>query len=1804
MQILDYNIAAPEGAVPVSGGYSIKGHKGGKGGGGSTRTPVEDEDNLHSIAYASIIDLISAGPIHGFANADNPLRSVYLDNTPIENEDGSLNFQDVQMEFRAGTQDQHYIPGFPAVETSSGVSVELRSDQPFTRSIQNIHISAVRVGLSVRGLKRQSATTGDISGYRVEYAIELSTDNSAFTEVLRAAFDGKTTQQYARSHRIDLPRAQTGWTVRVRRITENSRNSTVSDVTFVDSITEVTDAKLRRPMSACVGLRVNAKQFQSIPSRAFDLYLRVVRVPSNYDAWTHTYTGTWDGTFKMSWTNNPAWVFYDLATNACDGLGHLLPASWLDKWALYQIAQYCDEQVPDGKGGTEPRFSCNVYLQDKAEAWRVLQDLASVFRGIAYYAQGSVLAVADMPRDAVYTYSNANVIDGLFQYSGSSLTTRHTVALVSWNDETDMGRAKVEVLEDPDGIARYGVRQLELTAFGCTSQGQAQRIGRSALFTSRMETETVTFAVGLTGTLAQPGQVIEIADSHLAGRRIGGLIRSATNAVVTLDAPVRVSVGDRLTVVLPDGVSQSRPIIVQAGQTQEAQTLQVDPPFSQTPEAEAAWSINSTELATQKYRVLSVAEDGDLQYTIHAVQYVEGKHAAIDYETRVEVPPLSVTPPPVQGIPVNVLINSYHVIDQGHARHNAVVSWDSVPNAVAYEVQWRRDHSEWIVVPRTGSTSIEIPNVYAGNYIARVRAINVLDVSSLWGISALTELNGKLAAPLPVKTLRTASMPWGIRVQWSFPSDPNIIERTEIRYSPTQDFEKAVKAGEFAYPTDSFDQTGLALTTRHFFWARLIDKNGTPGPWFPEEDQPGVLGEPVSRAGEYNELITPSIVEGGLGELLMGNIRDIPKIRDSVGDLTLELGELNQRVDEVNGQVQELLLADKWDSKKAYAAGAVVFANDKMYRAKKAVPAGKKITDAAYWGLIGDFASITDGLAALAVQSQETISRVESAEGRIQANAQQINTVAGQVNDPATGLGALASSVQSMRTQVEQLEGGLRSLSDSTTALSSKVDGLDAAQRGLATAVNSLGTRVTATEGKLDAQASSITQLTTSVNSADAKAVAAQDAAAAAATAAGAKGEVIFAAAAPAAAKRLAQNLWIDTKNNANTPKRWNGSAWVAVTDKAATDAAAAAVAAKAAADAAQATANQKADASAVQALSNRVTATEQDVSAQSDSITKIDARLTAGLDSDSLLPDYMMADPGSWYSYYSASGGDLSPYFVKVADGKVANTVFRWETTTRNFNFNRVTVPITGRYRLRAWMRRSPDSDGTMRFTAKYRKTTDADSGLQTNYSSMDVTSQVPADGEWHLVNFVYKPNATVVADGFTGVRFGFAINYINTAGWADIQGYRVTAVTQRDDIDPAEIATAESVSVLRGKVTQQGNTITSQGRDITALQNTVNDPKTGLAATAGALNETNSRVTSVEGQQEALATSQLVLNAEIKRQQAGEDADLERVLNQFDTQKEQTQIRASLAELKNVQADENRALAESITTLETGIGSNSAAVEQVARSLTELDGKIASSWGVKLQANQSGVKYVSGVGLDLTNESGVMQSTFAVLADRFAVMHAANGNPTSVFSVQGGASILNTALIGNASIGTAKIADAAITTAKIVDAQITEAKLANASITSAKIGTATIDTLNLKPGAITKLGSHYTEGYSRGETTFPSYRLTNAVPGLIALKLKFQYTYNYNYYNSDRVYFKFKIFVGSLVIEHIVPGGMDWGSTYTYDFGGLSGWVDLGLIDPYAKVNVTVYSSRVSFETPSSKSQLVGGPFSLTLDYLLIQR
>ncbi|MGZ9568770.1 phage tail protein [Alcaligenes nematophilus] len=1635
------------------GGQRIIGSGGGGKGGGSARTPVEQPDSLHNISYAAVLDAVGNGEMAGPVHADQPLRDIYLDGTPIQNADGSLNFRNVQVDYRVGTQDQEHIAGFPAAANVVSVGAEVSIKTPWSQLITNPDLSAVRVSLhwpQLLTMVESGKNAGDRVGARVEYAIDLAIGSGSFVNILTSAVDGKTVNGYTRTHRIDLPVGAQGWTVRVRRITPDSNNSAVQDRMLIQSYAEVVDGKFRYPMTALVGIRVDAEQFQTIPTRAYHWRGQVIRVPSNYDPLSRTYSGVWDGTFKRAWSNNPAWVFYDMLTNRLYGLGDRIDASMIDRYALYQIGAYCDQSVPDGQGGTEPRFVCNAYFQSSADALRVINDLTSVFRGMTYWANGQAVAVADMPSDPVYTYSNARVVDGRFNYIGADLTTLKTVALVSWNDPTDFYRAKVEVVTDYDGVRKHGIRKTEVVAFGCTSRGQAQRVGLYQLYTSRMEQGGVSFSVGLDGVIPQPGSLIKIADRNRAGRRLGGLVQSATSIKITLDAEHPVKIGDRLTVNLPSGLSQTRPVSAVNGRV-----VTVSPGFSQAPVAQAGWAVEADDLALQTARVISIKERDGITFDVSAVEHHPGKFDAIDHGVRLEPLPISVVPPRTQMSPSNVQIREHYVLRQGLSRHIAEITWDAVENALLYDVQWRRDNSGWVQVPRTGERLVEIPDFYTGEYSVRVRAINGLDVPSLWAYSDVTTLTGQVSAPLPVTHLVTASIPWGIRLSWGFPTGPNIIECTEIRYSPTQEFADSLPAGSFAYPSDSFEQTGLAITTQHFFWARLIDKNGTQGPWYPAESAPGVRGVPSQVASDYNKLITEKIVAGGMGDLLMGNIREIPSIKDAVGDLTLELGELNQRVDEVNSQVEELLNANEWDAAAIYAKGAVVFFDGKMYRAKKAVPAGKPVTDAAYWELIGDYASITDGLAALAIQSQEAITRVENAEGLIQANAEQISTVAGKVDDPESGLGALGSAVQSMRVQVGQLETGLQSLSESTTALSSKVEGLEEAQTGLATAVSQLGTRVQAAEGKIESQASSITQLNANVSTADAKAVAAQQAAAAAADAVGAKGEVIFSTTAPPAAKRLAQNLWIDTKNNANTPKRWNGSAWVTVTDKAATDAAQAAAQAKAAADAAQATANQKADATAVNALTTRVEQAEGGISGQSQSITQLEAELGAlSAPSGNLLLDsnveLVRSTPVYLFGRYDLvedfeSGQDYTLvvcYTHKPASGDTTSAIGIW-------------------------------AGGSS------QKVGELDKGLirsvQVIKFKKSTANTLPKE-----VRFYYVPSP--------GTQAGDA-----SIHWATLyKGSVIPAMEWQPSLASLQVQTQANASAVDGlstKVTQHGNTITSQGESLTALQNEVRDPSTGLAATAGALNDTKTRVSDVEGKQEAMSSHQLVLNAEVKRQQAGEDAYLESVLNQYQTNVGLTQARAALSEFSNVQAEENRALAESIRIVQAELGgvagqasAASAAVQETLQALVELEGeftKVSAAWGIKLQANANGVRYVAGVGLDLTNESGVMQSTFAVLADRFAVMHATNGDPVTVFSVQGGASILNTALIGFASITEAKIADGAISRAKIQDAAIGHAQIENAAITSgkirdaaitrAKIGLAEVDTLRIAGNSVT---------------------------------------------------------------------------------------------------------------------------------------
>ncbi|WP_455828276.1 phage tail protein [Pseudomonas capeferrum] len=1139
---------------------SIQGSKGES----KQHTPVESPDSLINVSYANILDGISEGPIVGLVNG---AQSIYLDKTPLANSDGSLNFTGVTWEQRTGEHDQDHISGFPAVESQVSVGVELKASQSWVQAFSNIELSAVRVQLAA-GAIVVSESDGDRVGYRVAYEIDLSTDDGDYQVVHQGAFDGKTTTGYQRSIRIDLPKAERGWRLRVRRTTPDSTTSNIQATTSIGTYTEIIDAKLQYPYTALCGLKIDASQFSAVPERAYRIRGRIVQVPTNYDAASRVYSGTWDGTFKLAWTDCPPWIWRDLVLNDRYGLGRFIDSTQVDKWELYQIAQYCDQMVSDGKGGREPRFTCNVYLQSRADALTVLQDLATTFRGMSYYAGSQVACAADMPGDPVYTYTNANVIDGKFNRPGSSVSTRFSVAKVAWNDRDNFGSQRVEYVQDQKSLARYGVRETEVTAFGCVSQGQAQRVGQYILLTNRLETGTIIFSVGLDGTVCRPGDVIRVADEHYAGMPLAGRIRAATATTVTLDNDVTAAAGDTLVVILPKGVAETRII-----RSVVDRVVTVTEAFSAVPVKESVYTIETAELVAETYRVLSVNEnfgDDKLQYDIVAVARNASKFDAIDNGAQIVIPPTSVLPAAVQAPPTNIDLTTFDTLNQGINVATMRITWDPPRGAQSYRVWWKRNNGDWIYAGVTYTAALEVRGIYTGTYTARVAAVGVAGNSSVWAYSDPTQLYGKTGEPPSITSLTTESLLFGIGIKWTFPEGAEDTQRTELWYSEGTDLELATKLSDLAYPQNEHVMQGLRAGQRFFFWVRLVDRTGNVGPFFPVA--PTVISGVASMdAGPILEQIKDQITESELGQELTDRIDLIDK--EGPGSVNERLGEvrsdLNQQIVDVNnslGQVQSELqqqidsIADLADSMpykpdQAYTAGQGTLGEDgKLYQAKVDVPAGNPPPNATYWIDIGQAVQTANGLAARVGTVETSVTELN---GEVDAQAQQID--------------------------------GLR------TSIDGKAD---------ASTVSSLSNRVTQNEQGLSSQGQALTGVQNSLNTTNQNVTAAQQAAQAAADAAGAKGKVLYQSTVPAVADRLAQNLWIDTTGNANTPKRWNGSAWVAVTDKVATDAAAAAASALS-------QVATKADASTVQALTNTVTQQGQDITAAGQAITNINTSLS-----------------------------------------------------------------------------------------------------------------------------------------------------------------------------------------------------------------------------------------------------------------------------------------------------------------------------------------------------------------------------------------------------------------------------------------------------------------------------------------------------------------------------------------------------------------------------------------------------------------
>lgn len=833
--------------------------RGRKGGSSSSRTPTEQPDDLQSVAKAKILVALGEGEFAGQLTA----KDIYLDGTPLENADGSQNFSGVAWEFRPGTQAQKYIQGIPGTENEISVGTEVSSATAWTHTFTNTQLSAIRLRLKWPSLFKQE-DDGDLVGYSINYAIDLQTDGGTWQTVLNTSVTGKTTSGYERSHRIDLPQAGSTWTVRLRKLTADANSAKIGDTMTLQSYTEVIDAKLRYPNTALLYIEFDSSQFNgSIPQISCEPRGRVIRVPDTYDPETRTYSGTWTGAFKWAWTDNPAWIFYDLVVSDRFGLGDRLTAANIDKWTLYQVAQYCDQLVPDGKGGsgTEPRYTCNVYVQERNDAYTVLRDFAAIFRGMTYWGGDQIVALADMPRDVDYSYTRANVVDGRFTYSGSTTKNRYTTALVSWSDPGNAYADAMEPVFEQELVARFGTNQLEMTAIGCTRQSEANRKGRWGILTNNKD-RIVSFDVGLDGNIPQPGYIIAVADELLSGKVMGGRISAVNGRVITLDRDSAAVAGSRLMVNLPSGASQSRTI-----QSVNGRAVTLTTAYSETPAVESVWIVESDELYAQQYRVISVADNNDGTFSITGAFHDLDKYARIDTGAIIDQRPISVIPPGNQSPPANIVISSFSVVQQNISVETMRVSWDQAQNAIAYEGQWRRNDGNWVNMPRSSTTSFDVPGIYAGRYLVRVRAINAAEISSGWGYSEEKTLTGKVGNPPKPVGFTATGINWGIRLNWGFPANTGDTLKTEIQYTANSDFSDPLLLSDVPYPSAEYTQLGLKAGQEFWYRAQLVDRTGNESGY-----TDWIRGMSNDNADDYLGDIADDFLTSADGERLTGDI--------------------------------------------------------------------------------------------------------------------------------------------------------------------------------------------------------------------------------------------------------------------------------------------------------------------------------------------------------------------------------------------------------------------------------------------------------------------------------------------------------------------------------------------------------------------------------------------------------------------------------------------------------------------------------------------------------------------------------------------------------------------------------------------------------------------------------------------------------------------------------------------------------------------------------------------------------------------
>lgn len=824
-----------------------------KGGSSKPHTPQEMEDNLISINKIKVLLAVSDGEV----DESFSLNDLYLNDVPVIAPSGEVNYEGVKAEFRPGTQTQDYIKGFSDTAAEFTVGRELKTTTPYVISVTNKQLSAVRVKILMpRGVTTKE--NGDMVGVVVNWAVDMAVDGGSYQEVLSDTIDGKTISGYDKTKRIDLPTFNSQVLLRVRRVTPDSNDARVVDAINIQSYAEVVDAKFRYPLTGLVYVEFNSELFPQIPSISTKKKWKVINVPSNYNPELREYSGAWDGSFKKAWSNNPAWVLYDLITNQRYGLDQRELGIAVDKWSLYDAGQYCDQKVPDGHGGLEPRYLCDVVIQSQVEAYNLVRDICSIFRGMSFWNGESLSIVIDRPREASYIFTNDNVVDGSFAYTFASEKSMYTTCNVTFDDEQNMYSQDVEGVFDLNASLRFGHNPTSITAIGCTRRSEANRRGRWVLKTNLRST-TVSFATGLEGMIPMIGDVVAIADNFWSSNltlSLSGRVMEVSGLQVFTHFKVDARAGDFIIVNKPDGNPVRRTI---SKVSADGKTIELNVGFGFDVQPNTVFAIDRTDIALQQYVVTGITKgDGDdeFTYSITAVEYDPNKYDEIDYGVNIDDRPTSIVDPDNMQPPKNIVVSSYSRIVQGMSVETMVIGWDKVNYASKYDVQWRKDNGNWMNVPRTANTEVEVEGIYAGNYHVRVRSISSGDNASPWSEVVSVGLTGKIGKPgKPTVITASDDQVFGIRVKWGFPEGSGDTAYTELQQIPDNGAgghtgeENASLLTMIPYPQYEYWHSTLPAGYVNWYRARLVDRIGNVSDWsdivrgMASDDVESIIGE-------------------------------------------------------------------------------------------------------------------------------------------------------------------------------------------------------------------------------------------------------------------------------------------------------------------------------------------------------------------------------------------------------------------------------------------------------------------------------------------------------------------------------------------------------------------------------------------------------------------------------------------------------------------------------------------------------------------------------------------------------------------------------------------------------------------------------------------------------------------------------------------------------------------------------------------------------------------------------------------------